>query len=150
MLTVSTQITDHHSVALYPFFGVKNQDVCTCSVAPDSAHISCMTGGFFIHLVTWEAQESRYWRLNGGPSSKGHACQCRRHKRCKFDPWVAKIPWRRAWQPTPVFLPEEEPGRLQSIGSQTVRHDWNDFVHTVWNLQIMQWIRTSSSLKVFT
>ena len=43
-----------------------------------------------------------------------------------FDPWVGKIPWRRAWQPTPVFLPgeipwTEEPGGLQSMGSQ--RHD---------------------------
>ena len=27
--------------------------------------------------------------------------------RLKFDPWVGKIPWRRAWQPTPVFLPGE-------------------------------------------
>ena len=27
-----------------------------------------------------------------------------RHKRCWFDPWVGKIPWKRAWQPTPVFL----------------------------------------------
>ena len=26
-----------------------------------------------------------------------------------FDPWVEKIPWRRAWQPTPVFLPGESP-----------------------------------------
>ena len=46
-----------------------------------------------------------------------------------FDPWVAKIPWRRAWQPTPIFLPgespwTEEPGRLQSMGSKRVRHDW--------------------------
>ena len=37
--------------------------------------------------------------------------------------------WRRAWQPTPVFLPgespwTEEPGGLQSMGSQRVRHDW--------------------------
>ena len=41
--------------------------------------------------------------------------------RCGFDPWVGNIPWRRAWQPTPVFLPgefpwTEEPGGLQSIG----------------------------------
>ena len=35
---------------------------------------------------------------------KESACQCRRHR---FDPWVGKIPWRRAWQPTPVFLPGE-------------------------------------------
>ena len=31
--------------------------------------------------------------------------QCRRHERCKFDPWVRKMHWRRKWQPTPVFLP---------------------------------------------
>ena len=48
-----------------------------------------------------------------------------------FDPWVGKIPWRRAWQPTPVFLPGEshgqtEPGRLQSVGSHRVEHDWSD------------------------
>ena len=30
-----------------------------------------------------------------------------RHKRCRFDPWVGQIPWRRAWQPTPVFVPGE-------------------------------------------
>ena len=36
---------------------------------------------------------------------KEPACPCRRHKRHAFDPWVGKIPWRRAWQPIPVFLP---------------------------------------------
>ena len=45
-----------------------------------------------------------------------------------FDPWVGKIPWRRAWQHTPVFLLgesplTEEPGRLQSMGSQRVGKD---------------------------
>ena len=35
----------------------------------------------------------------GGASGKEPACQCRRHKRCGFDPWVGKTPWRRAWQP---------------------------------------------------
>ena len=45
-----------------------------------------------------------------------------------FDPWVGKIAWRRAWQPTPVFLLgespwTEEPGGLQSMGSQRVGHD---------------------------
>ena len=40
----------------------------------------------------------------GGTSGKDPACQCRRHKRCGFDPWVGKIPWRRAWQHTPVFF----------------------------------------------
>ena len=46
-----------------------------------------------------------------------------------FDLWVGKIPWRRGWLPIPVFLPgelpwTEEPGRLRSMGSQRVRHDW--------------------------
>ena len=35
--------------------------------------------------------------------------QCRRHRKCKFDPWFGKIPWKREWQPTPVFLPEKDP-----------------------------------------
>ena len=51
-------------------------------------------------------------------------------KRCTFDPWVRKIPWRRAWQPTPVFLPGEpqgwEPGGLQSLGSHRVGHVCSD------------------------
>ena len=40
-----------------------------------------------------------------GTSGKEPTCQCRRHKRPEFDPWVKKMPWRRKWQPTPVFLP---------------------------------------------
>ena len=52
----------------------------------------------------------------GGASSKEPTCQCRRHKRSKFDPWVRKIPWRRAWQPTPVFLPGESHGQRRLMG----------------------------------
>ena len=62
----------------------------------------------------------------GGTSGKEPASHYRRYKRHSFDPWVGRIPWRRAWQRTPVFLPgesqwTEEPGGLQSIGSQRVR-----------------------------
>ena len=54
---------------------------------------------------------------------------CLQCKRPGFDPWVRKIPWRRPWQPTPVFLPgesswTEEPGGLQPMRSQRVRLDW--------------------------
>ena len=40
-------------------------------------------------------------------SGKESACQCSRCRRHSFDPWVRKIPWRRKWQPTSVFLPGE-------------------------------------------
>ena len=64
----------------------------------------------------------------GGTSGKESTCQCRRHKRCGFNPLAGKIPWRWKWQPTPVFLPgkipwKEEPGGLQSIGLQRVGHN---------------------------
>ena len=65
--------------------------------------------------------------------SKEPACQWQKHKTCGFDPGVGKIPWRRAWQPTPVFsrrIPwTEEPGKLQSIGLQRVPHDWSHLAH---------------------
>ena len=41
------------------------------------------------------------------------------HLQCKrpgFDPWVGKIPWRRKWQPIPVFLPEEPRGQRNWAG----------------------------------
>ena len=41
--------------------------------------------------------------------------QCRRCKRCGFNPWVRKIPWRRAWQPTPIFLPGESLGQRSLV-----------------------------------
>ena len=37
-------------------------------------------------------------------------------KRCSFDPWVGKIPWRRKWQPTPVFLPGESHVQRSLVG----------------------------------
>jgi len=40
--------------------------------------------------------------------------------RHRFDPWVRKTPWRRAWQPTPVFLPGESQGQ-RSLASYSPR-----------------------------
>ena len=51
----------------------------------------------------------------GGPSGKEPACQCKRLKRCGVDPWVGKIPWRRAWKLTPVFLSGESPWIERSL-----------------------------------
>ena len=67
---------------------------------------------------------------------KNLPCQCGRCKRLEFISWVGKIPWRRARQPTSVFLPREspwteEPGGLQFIGSWRLRHDWNNSKHAL-------------------
>ena len=46
-------------------------------------------------------------------SSKGPICRCRRGR---FDPSIGKIPWRRKWQPTPVFLPGKPHGQRGLAG----------------------------------
>ena len=51
-----------------------------------------------------------------GISGKESACQCKRYKRCGFDHWVQKIPWRRKWQPTPGFLPGKFHGQRRLVG----------------------------------
>ena len=50
----------------------------------------------------------------GSHSGKESACQSRRRKRCKFNPWVGKIPWSKKWHPTLVFLPRKFHG-LRSL-----------------------------------
>ena len=47
---------------------------------------------------------------------KESACQCKRHKRCSFSPWVRKTPWRRSQQPTAVFLPGKFHGQRSLAG----------------------------------
>jgi len=51
-----------------------------------------------------------YEGFSGGSSGKELTCQCNRHNRHRFDPWVVKVPWKWAWQPTPVFLTGESHG----------------------------------------
>ena len=46
--------------------------------------------------------------------------QCKRHRRCRFDSWGRKMPWRRKWQPTPVFLP----GRFHGLKSLLGYSPW--------------------------
>ena len=49
-------------------------------------------------------------------SGKEFAGQCRRLRRCGFDPWVRKILWNRKSQPTPVFLPGKFHGQGSLVG----------------------------------
>ena len=50
--------------------------------------------------------------------------------RHRFNPWIRKIPWRRAWQATPIFWPGESHGQKSLAGysprDHRVRHDWSD------------------------
>ena len=54
-------------------------------------------------------------RLPKWSSGKEPACWCRRHKRYRFILWVGKIPWRRKWQHTPVFLPGKFHGQRSLV-----------------------------------
>ena len=56
-----------------------------------------------------------------GGSGKESTCQCRRCRRCEFNPWVRKIPWRKKWQPAPIFL----------LGNPMDRGTWWATVHGV-------------------
>ena len=57
--------------------------------------------------------KNHFLKATGGACGKEPACQCRRRG---FHPWVGKIPWRRARQPTPVFLPGESHGQRSLVG----------------------------------
>ena len=54
--------------------------------------------------------------LPGGTNGQEPTCQCRGHRRHGFNPWLWNIPWRRAWQSTPVFLPGESYGQRSLVG----------------------------------
>ena len=58
----------------------------------------------------------------GGASGKESSRQCRRHG---FNRWVGKMLWRRAWQPTPVFLPGEAQGQRSLVDHSPWGHiEW--------------------------
>ena len=66
-----------------------------------------------ISKVTSLAKVIYNLRLSRWLSGKEPTYQCRR---LRLDPWVEKIPWRRKWQPTPVFLPGESHGQRNLVG----------------------------------
>ena len=95
------------------------------SLPPSCLHIAFSSISVSLLLFLLDSRYIVLWASLVTQMSRIHL-QCWRHG---FDPWVGKIPWRRAWQPTPVFTPgaspwTEEPGGLQSMGLQRVGHDW--------------------------
>ena len=71
-------------------------------------------------------------------SPKEHTCQCRRLRRCRFDPWVRRIPWRRAWQPTPVFLPGKSHGQRSLAGYGPQNWKESDMIEVTWHARVLQ------------
>ena len=75
----------------------------------------------------------------GGASGKEPACLCRRCKRHGFNPWVRKIPWRRAWQPTLVFLPGESHGQRSLVGYSPQGRTESDTTEATWHTRPVWW-----------
>ena len=80
---------------------------------------------------------------------KESACQ---RKRCGFDPWVRKIPWRRKWQPIPVFLPGKFDGQRSLAGYSPQGHKksnttakLNTHMHTHTHTHGLYWLMSLSS-----
>ena len=68
-------------------------------------------------VIVWEClnlhTEANQYFPTRWCNGKESPCQC---KRLRFDPWVGKIPWRRQWQPTPVFLPGKSHRQRSLVG----------------------------------
>ena len=74
----------------------------------------------------WRGAELPFhWELVMKSLGVSPTFQCMRHKRGKrwgFSPWVGKSPWRRPWQPTPVFFPGESHGQRSLVGCSPRGH----------------------------
>ena len=81
----------------------------------------------------------------GGTSVKESACQRELDVRSGFDPWIRKIPWRRAWQPTPVFLSGESHGQESQASYSPqgcTESDMNEATwHLAYKITLSNWIK---------
>ena len=69
--------------------------------------------------------------FHGCSASTESTCRCRRHRKRWFNPWVRKIPWRRMWLPTPVFLPGKSHGQRTLVECSPWGHkEWDTTKHT--------------------
>ena len=77
------------------------------------------------------------WGFPSGSEDKASACNAGDG----FNPWVGKIPWRRKWQPTPVFLPGESHGQRSLVGYSPWGHKESDMT---------KWLTLSLSFNLFS
>ena len=120
LLGVTSLHLKFHSVNIEFFFCPRSCDgLWKCS--PEWGIILFLKG-----ITNWNGNEAfkqkcimshvKHHLHPGGTSGKEPTCQYRRHKKRGFNPWVEKNPWRRAWLPTPVFLPGESHGQRSLVG----------------------------------
>ena len=91
--------------------------------------VKCIEIYYYYFLI----QVTNTWGFPGGSVGKKSACNAGNAGRCKFGPQVRKIPWRRKWEPTPIFLPgrilwTEEPGGLRRV-SESDRTEVTEHTH---------------------
>ena len=88
------------------YFQVLNPETLLNSFIISNSFCVCVIFRVF-QILLWVSHLVQWSRID---------CQCRRHKETQVDHWVWKIPWRRKWQPIPVFLPETFHGQRSTVG----------------------------------
>ena len=120
LMTIIKHLAEHHSaMSELAVFPQREDHFITKGIVAQTGLQKMWRKFTQLHKLSilWASLMAQWWRIH---------LKC---GRCGFDPWVGKMSWRRKWQPTPIFLPwripwTEEPGGLQSMGLQRVRHDW--------------------------
>ena len=112
--------------------GSSNQD----SVTTQRGGMGWEVGGRFkregtyvyLWLISADVQQktTKFYKAIILQLKKKSASQCQRHRRHGFDPWVGKIPQRKKWPPTPVFLPGESHGQRNLEGYSPQGHKKSD------------------------
>ena len=100
---ISSFLNTHCQAHSQPWFWILNWVLTLRPLSLEAHRLGCKSWMFQVRCMT--LKRLLFWGLPRWCSGKESACQCRRHKRCMFNPWVRKIPWNRKWQPTPVLLP---------------------------------------------
>ena len=107
------------SLILIFYWGLVDLQCCVSFRYMNSDSVTYINVYMCVHTHT-----HAYTSFLGGTSGKELACQCRRHKTHQFVPWFGKIPWRRAWQPTPVFVPRVFHGQRSLWGTVAKNQTW--------------------------
>ena len=92
-----------------------------------------------------EGQHLGGGRVPGGGAVVKNMPAMQQTQRHRFDPWVGEIPWRRTWQPTPVFLPGKSHGQRSLLGYSPCGHkesDTAEHMHARMHVHVRAYIHT--------